>query len=221
MKIKWLGHATFEIQTGNKHIFIDPFITENPKSPIKLDDITDADLICVTHDHFDHLGDTIALSKNTGAPVACIFELGMHLQEKGVKVEAMNKGSFTKINDILVSLTLAQHSSQFGNPVGILLNIENKMVYHAGDTSLFKDMELIRDLYQPNVAMLPIGGYYTMGPKEAALAVSFIKPKIVIPIHYGTFPILEQSPDSFIKEVEKISPDTKIMILEIGETTTI
>ncbi len=221
MKIKWLGHATFEIQTGNKHVFIDPFITENPKSPIKLDDITDADLICVTHDHFDHLGDTITLSKNTGAPVACIFELGMHLQEKGVKVEAMNKGSFTKINDILVSLTLAQHSSQFGNPVGILLNIENKMVYHAGDTSLFKDMELIRDLYQPDVAMLPIGGYYTMGPKEAALAVSFIKPKIVIPIHYGTFPILEQSPDSFIKEAEKISPDTKIMILEIGETVTI
>ena len=221
MKIKWLGHATFEIQTGNKHIFIDPFITENPKSPIKLDDITDADLICVTHDHFDHLGDTIMLSKNTGAPVACIYELGMHLQEKGVKVEAMNKGSFTKINDILVSLTLAQHSSQFGNPVGILLNIENKMVYHAGDTSLFKDMELIRDLYQPTVAMLPIGGYYTMGPKEAAQAVSFIKPKIVIPIHYGTFPILEQNPNSFIKEVEKISPDTKIMILEIGETATI
>jgi len=223
MKITWLGHSAFLIE-GRDKVLVDPFLTGNPKASITPDRV-DCDIICVTHGHGDHLGDTAAIAKRTGATVASILEISNYLAKKGVKTVGFNVGGTTRINRTAITLTPAIHSSSIefegsehmvANPVGMIIDTE-KPVYHAGDTSLFSDMKLIGEMYRPVVAMLPIGDFYTMGPEQAAMATKLIAPKIVMPMHYGTFPLIEQDPKVFEALVKKMSK-ARVVILKPGES---
>jgi L-ascorbate metabolism protein UlaG (beta-lactamase superfamily) len=223
--IKYLGHAAFEIVlTGldgsEKTILIDPWI-ENPLSPVKLSDYRNRriDYIFVTHDHGDHLGNAIDIAKTTGAKIVAIFEVALYAKEKGVEVIDGNIGGRLNIPDIYAVLTPAIHSSNRGSPTGVVVGGKDVTIYHAGDTGLFMEMSLIGELYQPDIAMLPIGGHYTMGIKEAVKAVQLIRPKIAIPMHYNTFPAIKTDPEEFKKLVESLTP-TKVVILKPGETFT-
>ncbi len=215
MRIKWLSHAAFELHTSKGVVLIDPFLNNNPLAPIKPEEVREAKLVIVTHDHFDHLGDAVDIAKRTGAKIVALPELALSLE--GVETVAINMGSYVDIDGIKVALVQAFHTCSRGFPAGCLVSVDNVTVYHAGDTSLFGDMKLIGELYRPDVALLPIGGYYTMGPREAAVAASLIKPKVVIPMHYATFPVLVQKPDEFLKEMEKVAPEVKVVVLRPGE----
>lgn len=203
-KLKWLGHAAWLISFSDTTVLIDPFLTNNPKAAIKADEIKKVDYIFITHDHFDHVGDAFEIAKRTGAKTVSIFEVSNKAVEAGVKQEnaiGMNKGGpLVDLGGIKVALTHADHS---GHEVGFIIQGDDKVIYHAGDTALFKDMALIHDLYHPNVAMLPIGGYYTMGPNEAAMAADLIQADVTIPMHYNTFPAIEQDGNEFVKKIKK------------------
>lgn len=216
--IKWLGQSGFEIKASDKTILIDPFLTDNPKAPISPDEIEGADLICVTHDHMDHLGDSIELCKQTGATFVGIFELGNYAESQGVEnVVGMNMGATLDVKGVKVSMVQAFHSSQRGSPCGFILDFGEKRIYHAADTSLFGDMKLIGEYYEPEIACIPIGGYYTMGAREAVEAVKLIKPEAVIPMHYLTFPVLAQSADEFLEILEEEAPKVEPIVLNPGE----
>lgn len=217
-RITWLGHAAFQIGIAGKVIFIDPWLG-NPKSPLRLIDISKADIVYVTHDHGDHLGEAIEICKRTGATFVATYELGNYAVERGVKkVIGANIGGSIKIGDVSLRLVQAFHTASKGAPTGVIVEGEGKSIYHAGDTGLFGDMGLIGELYKPDLALIPIGGYYTMGPEEAAKAVKLIRPKIVIPMHYGTFPVLVQSPDEFIEKVREKAAEVRAIILKPGES---
>jgi len=217
-KIRWLGHAGFEIELANKVILIDPWLDKNPRAPIKSADIKKADIVCVTHDHGDHLGDAVPICKQTGASFIGIPELRAYVQEMGVKeTVGINIGGTTEVKGIKISMVQAFHSSTRGAPTGFIIKGEGKTIYHAGDTGLFGDMQLISKIHKPDIALIPIGNYYTMGPREAAEAVKLIKPAIVIPMHYQTFSVLTPSADDFIKIVKEKTPEVKVVALKPGE----
>ena len=201
MKIKYLGHAAFLIND----LLIDPFITGNPLSPIKPEDIT-CNVVCVTHDHGDHLGDAFEVTKRNNAVFVSIYELSQEAQKYGIKTEGMNIGGEIEIGDWKIKMVLAFHSSNLGAPIGFILkNLkENKSVYHAGDTGLFSDMKLIGE-EGIDVALLPIGDRFTMGIKDAIKAVQFINPSLVIPMHYNTFPGIKVDVNEFVKNSPKRS----------------
>lgn len=212
--VKWLGHAAFEIELDGKIVYIDPWIT-NPRSPIKLEDIKSADYVVVTHDHGDHLGEAFEITRKTGAFIVGIYELSLMAKENGIdRVICGNIGGPMRTKDLEFILTPAFHSGEKLQPTGIVIRGEESTIYHAGDTGLFSDMRLIGELYKPNIALLPIGGYFTMGPREAAKAVEFLKPDVVIPMHYGTFPIISGDPNEFSKLAGEYS---KVVILKPGE----
>jgi L-ascorbate metabolism protein UlaG (beta-lactamase superfamily) len=222
MKIQWLGHSAFLLH-GRDRILIDPFLTGNPKAAVKPDDV-DCDIICVTHGHFDHLGDAVAIARRTGAEVACIVEMSLYIEKCEVKATGFNLGGTIKLRDTKISMVPAFHSSSIGAPglefsaampTGMVID-SGKVVYHAGDTAVFGDMKLVGDLYEPDVALLPIGGFYTMDPRQAALATKLIRPKIVVPMHYGTWPPIEQDPKEFEMLVKKESK-AKVKIMTPGE----
>ena len=222
MKIQWLGHSAFLLH-GRDRILIDPFLTGNPKAAVKPDDV-DCDIICVTHGHFDHLGDAVAIARRTGAEVACIVEMSLYLEKCEVKATGFNLGGTIKLRDTKISMVPAFHSSSIGAPglefsaampTGMVID-SGKVVYHAGDTAVFGDMKLVGDLYEPDVALLPIGGFFTMDPRQAALATKLIRPKIVVPMHYGTWPQIEQDPKEFESLVKKESK-AKVKIMTPGE----
>ena len=224
MKITWLGHSAFLIE-GRDRILIDPFLTGNPKASTTHDKV-DCDIICVTHGHSDHLGDAVDIARRTGAVVASVLEMSNFVERVGVKSVGFNLGGTAKIRNTSITMVPAFHSSSIGAPglefsaamaVGLVIE-SGKTVYHAGDTSVFGDMKLIRDLYKPDVAMLPIGGFFTMDPEQAAMAVSLVKPKIALPMHYGTWPPIEQDPKEFERLVKKSSPKTRVVILKPGES---
>ncbi|MEM2917719.1 MAG: metal-dependent hydrolase [Candidatus Bathyarchaeia archaeon] len=218
VKIRWLGHAACEIEMNGKIVLIDPWLDGNPKAAVKASDIKKADIVCVTHDHMDHLGDAFQICKRTGATFVGTYELGTHARENGVKeVVGINVGGTTDVKGIKVSMVQAIHTSGKGVAVGFIIKGEEKTIYHAGDTAVFGDMKLIGEIYHPDIAMLPIGGYYTMGAEEAAEAVKLIQPKIVIPIHYGTFPVLASTAEEFIKNVKERAPKVKVVALNPGE----
>lgn len=223
MRITWLGHSAFLI-AGKDRILVDPFLTGNPMASTTADKV-DCDIICVTHGHGDHLGDTIDIARRTGATVASIIEMSDWLEKCGVKSVGFNIGGTARIRETSITLVPAFHSSSIGAPglefsaampVGVVID-SGMVVYHAGDTSVFSDMKLIGQLYKPVVAMLPIGGFFTMDPKQAAMATSLIKPKIAIPMHYGTWPPIAQDPKEFEKLVRK-SSKTKVVIMKPGES---
>ena len=206
MKITWLGHATFSFEfAGGEVLLLDPFIDGNPVYP-KGYEIKRADVIALTHAHGDHTGNAIPLAQKFSSKVAAIFELAGILEGKGVSnVTGFGKGGTLDLGFATLTMTNAFHSSSFkdgdtllyaGEPAGFILSAKDgPRVYCAGDTCLFGDMALIGQLHQPDIAILPIGGHYTMDPREAAYAARFLKVKQVIPMHYGTFPVLKGTPE--------------------------
>jgi len=225
-KITWLGHSTFLLEIDGAKILVDPWIT-NPLKPETQPDLGDVDLIVVTHGHSDHLGETVELMKNSKkAKLVAIFEIANHVQQQGIEADRVIGGNIggpinTGVKGIRVALTPATHSSTVGFPTGAVIIGKEATVYHAGDTGVMMDMQLIGEIYQPDVALLPIGGHFTMDPKEAAYAVKLLKPKIAIPMHYGSFPVLYGKPEEFETEVKRLQPETKVVILKPGESYTL
>ena len=227
LSITWYGHATFVVTTpGGKRIVFDPWLTGNPRTPAGAK-IDKADVICVTHGHSDHTGDVLAVARATGAPVVAIFELANWFQGKGLKdVVGMGIGGTVDVNGLKISMVPAVHSTsieddgQFlyaGLAAGYVVRLEDdRRIYFAGDTALFGDMRLIRDLYSPEIAFLPIGDHYTMDPNAAALACEMLGVRQVVPMHYGTFPVLTGSPADLQRLVEPRGID--VLVLKPGET---
>ena len=224
MKITWLGHAAFLIE-GRDRVLVDPFLTGNPRASVSPDKV-DCDVICVTHGHADHLGDAVEIARRTGAVIASIVEMSMYIERCDVESIGFNLGGTAKVKDTSITMVPAFHSSSIGAPglefsaampVGMVIDSE-KPVYHAGDTCIFGDMKLISDMYRPEVALLPIGGFFTMDPQQAALATSMIRPAKVVPMHYGTWDPIDQDPAQFKSLVSESSPDTEVVILEPGES---
>ena len=225
--VKWLSHAGFIVSTpGGKTIIIDPWITENPLCPIKLDDITTANIVLVTHDHFDHAGNAVDIVNKTGATLVAQPEtVNRFKKDLGLSDEriifggfGMNIGGSATIDGITITMTQAFHSSETGSPSGYIIKLEDgTTIYHAGDTGIFESMRLLGELYSIDLALLPIGSAFTMDPYQAAKALTLLKPKRVIPMHYKTFPILEQSADSFVELAKKEAPEVEVVVLQPGE----
>lgn len=208
-RITWLGHASFLVTSPkDRSIVMDPFLTHNPKCPDQYRELDQADVITVSHGHGDHMADAAAIAKRTNAPVVSNFEIAAYLEEvEGApSTIGMNKGGTVEVAGIRITMVQAVHSSGIATPAGMVyggeaagfvVEMEDGLtIYHAGDTTVFGDMALIHDLYKPEICLLPIGGHFTMAPKEAAYAVRLLKPRVVIPMHYGTFPALTGTPEA-------------------------
>lgn len=228
-RITYFGHSAFGITTpSGQVILIDPWIMTNPVCPEACKKLDRADVILVTHGHSDHVGDLVDIAKKHSSHVVCIFEIGNWVASKGIQnVRSMGKGGTQRINEIEVTLVNAIHSSsiqdgnQFqygGEPGGYIVRLPGGLtLYHAGDTCVFGDMKLIGELYKPDVACLPIGDHYTMGPREAALAIRLLKVQHVIPMHYATFPALTGTPAQLREYTQDIA-GLEIHALKPGET---
>lgn len=210
----WLGHSTFSIQTPEgKHLLIDPWIAGNPACPDDQKSFANIDIIAITHGHFDHIADVVPLAREHKPVVVGIFELCKWLERKGVEnLTTMNKGGTVEYHGVRLTMVHADHSCGIqdddgsiiygGEAVGYILTFsDGTVVYHAGDTNVFGDMALIRELYEPTVVMLPIGDKYTMSPKEAVKAVELLQPQVVIPMHFGIFPGLTGRPDALAEQL--------------------
>ncbi len=224
MQITFLGHACFYLKTPQTKIIIDPYLSENPQAAAKPEEI-DSDWILVTHGHQDHLGDAVGIAKQNNATIVTITEVARYCAVRGAKAHAMYIGGKHQFGDFTVKLTNALHGSSIGtNPVeylgqpcGFLLFGEGKTIYYAGDTGLFGDMELIGRLHPVDLAILPIGDNFTMGPEDALEAVKMLKPAQVVPMHYNTWDIISQDPQAFKAVVEK-ETGALVTILKPGAT---
>jgi L-ascorbate metabolism protein UlaG (beta-lactamase superfamily) len=218
--IRWLGHSAFQIQTPESSLLIDPFFTGNPKAPDNAKDIR-ADFILVSHGHGDHVGDALEIAKRDNATIITNYEIAGWFEAKGVKAHGMQHGGGFQFPFGRCKLTLAFHGSALpdgsngGNPAGFLITFNNgKTFYDAADTGLFGDMRLIGD-HKIDLAAIPIGDNYTMGPEDALKAVEFLRPGRVIPIHYNTFPIIEQDAHKWARDVRSLTT-CQALVLEIG-----
>jgi len=212
LNLTWFGHSAFLLKAPlGRSVLIDPWL-ENPKAPPGSKAVTPVDLILVSHGHSDHVGNTIEIAQRTNATVISIFEISLYLQKQGVvNAQGMNKGGTMSVDGLKVTMVDAKHSSDLdvggtvvpgGEPAGFVVEFENGFrIYHAGDTAVFGDMRIIADLYKPQLAILPIGGLYTMDPREAAYACTLLKPKYVVGMHYGTFPVLAGTPTELKKHL--------------------
>lgn len=228
-KITWLGHAAFQVTTSaGRVVLIDPWLIGNPACPEHLRRPAHCDAILLTHAHSDHVGDTVEIAKRTGAEVVAMVELAQWLSQKGVtRAIGMNKGGTVSVAGLDVTMVQAYHSSSIhdgsqtlygGEAAGLVVTMDGGFnFYHAGDTNVFGDMSLIAELYSPTLGMLPIGGHYTMSPKEAALAVRLLRLKHVIPMHHGTFPVLTGAPAQLVANLDNDSSIT-VHALKPGDT---
>ncbi len=223
MRIKFLGHASFLLEIGDHRVIIDPFISGNPQSPISVDDLPKVDYILVTHGHGDHMGDTVEIAKKYDSIVITNFEISVYLEGKGVKTHSMHIGGKYEFPFGTVKMFPALHGSGIvtnhsviygGNPCGFLIRTDEGTVYHAGDTGLSMEMKLL-EMEKVDVAILPIGGNYVMDVEDAVIAVDFIKPKMVIPMHYNTWDIIRADEIKFKNLVE--GKGIKCSILKPGE----
>jgi len=229
VKVTYLGHAAFKVVSPKGVvIYIDPFLSGNPKTPVEMKTVEKADLVLVTHGHGDHLGDTLSIGEKTGAKIVVMPELGRVLTKKGAKnVVGMNKGGTLTSHGIAITMVHALHSSSVtegdqvvytGDPAGFVIRFENGFtVYHAGDTGVFSDMKIIGEIYKPDLSLLPIGSHFTMDPREATYAAKLLGSKYVIPMHYGTFPVLTGTAEDFVKLMKDV-PETKVLVVKPGET---
>jgi L-ascorbate metabolism protein UlaG (beta-lactamase superfamily) len=229
MKMTWLGHSGFRIETAGKVLLIDPFITGNPRFQGSAENATEnCTHIVLTHGHDDHVGDTVAIAQRTGATLIANFEICDYLSGKGVaRINPGNPGGTIAEDGFDVTFTKAFHSSSttvngipiyLGSACGILLRSEGKTLYHMGDTEIFGDMAIIHEVFAPDVGLVPIGDRFTMGAKQAAMACKrYFKFKTVVPIHYGTFPVLDQDPSKFIAEMS----GQNVVVPEVGVPFTV
>ena len=225
-KLTWLGHSTFRIETAEgKTIYVDPWVMSNPLCPEGEKNVKKADALIVTHGHFDHIADAVTIGKEHKPTAVGIFELCLWLQKKGVEtISPMNKGGTQTVAGVKATMTHAVHSCGIqdgdqlvygGEACGYVIEFDNGVkIYHAGDTNVFGDMAIIRDLYAPQVAMLPIGDHYTMSPREAAYACNLLQPQTVIPMHFATFPVLTGRPS----ELHKLVKNVEVREMKPGET---
>jgi L-ascorbate metabolism protein UlaG (beta-lactamase superfamily) len=220
--VSWLGHAALAVNTGGHRLLVDPFLTGNPKASTTADEV-EADFILVSHGHGDHVGDTVSIAKRTGALVITNAEISGWLGNQDVKSHGQHLGGGYQHPFGYLKLTLAIHGSGLpdgsygGNPAGFLLTTNEGMkIYMACDTGLFGDMQLIGD-EGIDLAVIPIGDNYTMGPEDALKAVKLLRPKHVIPIHYNTFEVIAQDPNAWAKRVEE-DTNTQVHVLEPGES---
>ena len=222
--VTYHGHACFHLSDGTYSLLFDPFLSGNPLATAQVEDFLELDGILVSHGHADHLGDAVELSKRAKAPIIAPFELAAFCERRGAFVHPMHIGGSFGFDFGRVQLTIAHHGSAFvdktteytGNPCGFLVQMGGLTCYHAGDTGLFYDMKLIGEMNQIDVALLPIGDNFTMGPRDAAKAVEFLRPRYVVPMHYATFDVLEQDASRFLAAVEGM--DAKPVVLGIGES---
>jgi L-ascorbate metabolism protein UlaG (beta-lactamase superfamily) len=229
-KLTWLGHAAFRILTPTGTVvIIDPWVKSNPSCPEALKNVDRADILLITHGHFDHIADAVELGKKLKPQIVGIYETCVWLESKGVEnTSAMNKGGTQRVGEIEVTMVNAVHSCGIqdgdqivygGEACGYVVRLPGGLtIYHAGDTAVFGDMKLIGELYSPEVAMLPIGDHYTMGPREAALAVRLLGVRHVIPMHFGTFPLLTGRPERLRELTQDISGGVEIHALRPGES---
>lgn len=223
MKLSYHGHSVVKVETAGKKIIFDPFINGNELTDLDVSNL-DVDVIILTHAHNDHVGDTVEIAKKNDALVITNADLATYLSWQGVRTHGMNIGGACEFDFGKVKMTQAFHGSGFttenqqiiygGMPAGILLFAEGKTIYHAGDTGLFSDMKLIGELHPIDLAFLPIGDNFTMGPEDAAIAAEFLKAKQVVPIHFNTFPPIKQDPQKFISLLK----DKNGKVLEVGES---
>ena len=231
VRVVWLGHSTFLFETPTGRIVVDPWLATSPVCPEEHKGIDGIDTILLTHGHFDHIADLFDLQARCESQVVCIHELSVWLGHKGVdesKLCGMGKGGTVRLENLGVSVTMvdATHSSSFfedgqliylGEAAGFVLTFdEGPTVYVAGDTDVFGDMALIRELHHPDVAILPIGDHYTMGPTRAAKAAELLGVRKVIPCHYGTFPVLVGTPSALSSALHNLGVQTDVEALEIG-----
>ncbi len=226
VKLTWLGHATFRIETpGGKTVLVDPWVMSNPLCPEKEKKFSKVDAMLCTHGHFDHIADAVEIGKQHNPKVVGIFELCGWLEKKGVKnTSPMNKGGTQAVGDIRVTMVHADHSCGIqdgeqiiygGEACGFVIEFQNGLkIYHAGDTAVFGDMQIIRELYAPDIALLPIGDHYVMSPREAAYACKLLKPKAVVPMHFGTFPVLSGTP----AQLKQLVKDVEVVEMKPGQT---
>lgn len=226
VKLTWLGHGTFRIETPKgTTILIDPWVMGNPACPEAEKNVKKVDIMLCTHGHMDHIGDAVEIGKKHDPKVVGIFELCTWIQKKGIRqIAPMNKGGTQTVGDIKVTMVHADHSCGIldgdqiiygGEACGYVIEFSNGVkIYHSGDTNVFGDMQIIHELYAPEIAMLPIGDHFTMGPREAALACNLLKVKTVIPMHFGTFPLLTGTPNA----LQKLVPGVEVVELKPGQT---
>ncbi len=229
IRITWLGHSTFKLVTPDQNVVvIDPWVMGNPSCPEPLKKFERLDILLLTHGHFDHMGDAVELARRHSPDVVGIFELCHWMESKATtKTRPMNKGGSQQVKDLRLTMVHADHSCGIlddgkiiygGEAVGYMIEFSNGFkIYHAGDTNLFGDMKLIGELYQPDLAMLPIGDLFTMSPREAAYACQFLEVKKVIPMHFGTFPPLTGTPQQ-LKELTGHLKGLEVVRMKPGET---
>ncbi|MCY4400949.1 MAG: metal-dependent hydrolase [Candidatus Poribacteria bacterium] len=228
IRLTWLGHATFKFETEGKTFLIDPWVDSNPACPDELKTFDKLDVMYITHGHWDHTEDAVPIAKKHSPTVVAMIEVAKWLESKGVQnTIGMNKGGTVSNYGVKATMVTANHSSSvteedgttvyMGEPAGFVLEFANGYkIYHAGDTNVFGDMQIIGEIYQPDLALLPIGDHFTMGPREAAYAVKLLKVPAILPMHYGTFPLLTGTLEEFLKLTA--SMDVEIVDLEVGGT---